>query len=270
MHKAIKEISRESLVNCSKIVYAKNIHKLGRISGFRLWKIKDGKGPNIIIINGFLNQNETDTSEWEQSLKRIWPDNPWHCLSWESKELKHMLTKKDLNIWSTAMSKAETTGQILGNVLAEHNSKYILCGHSLGARVIYYALNHLAALDRTLVLEAHLLGGAVGSETLKWKKTRKAVSEMIVNYRSDNDDVLRYLYSTGTMFEDDPVGRHRILVRDIVDIDTSRRVQGHSDYKKYFAKYYPGNDDHNEAEGSKVKISFSHNKTDKNNQNKRR
>lgn len=264
MHSVFRKVRQENLENCARIVYLKSITQTGRISGFGLSKIKDGSGPIVIVINGFLNQNETDTSEWERPLKSIWPDNPWYYLSWESKEINHVIRKTDLNIWSTAMEKAKTTGKVLGEVLTVHNNEYILCGHSLGARVIYFALDYLTAQNRAYVREAHLLGGAVGSETLKWKKAKKAVTERIVNYRSDNDGVLKYLYSTGTMFEDEPAGRHRIVMRNIVDIDMTSKVGGHSDYKKHFARFYPRNETQEESKGCKVKISFSHNKTNKN------
>ena len=256
MHLALREAACSDMEHCAKIIYGKHMSRLGRVSDFGIKKIKDGSGTNIVVINGFLNQNETDTQEWESALRRIWPQNPWYYLSWESKRVGDVWNKADLNLWGTAMEKAEKSGYYLAKTLLMHNDKYILCGHSLGARVIYYALKHLSGYDKRVVEEAHLLGGAVGSGSAEWRMASKAVEKRVVNYRSLNDDVLKYLYSLGTFFDDDPVGRHKIVCREVENIDMTRSVNGHSSYKKYFAMHYQNIDQTESGSGFKVKINF--------------
>lgn len=57
------------------------------IEGFDIVKVKSGVGANIIFINGFLNQDKKETYDWEKQLKRIYPNNPWYYVKWESKRL---------------------------------------------------------------------------------------------------------------------------------------------------------------------------------------
>lgn len=64
----------------------------GDINGFDIKKIKEGKGPSIIFINGFLTQSDViqqnqDEDTWLNSIKTVYPDNPCYILSWESSSL---------------------------------------------------------------------------------------------------------------------------------------------------------------------------------------
>lgn len=249
------------------------------ISDFKIKKIKNGNGPAVLFINGFLTQKDEDTSDWESQLKQLYPNNPWYHVTWESKRLRDLgksilgasgkeairrglveLAKKATkegakklgplapvlsvfgianNPWSVALVKAEQTGVVLSDILARTNDKYILCGHSLGARVIYRTLDSLSTKKNQWIIDAHLLGGAVGSDRKIWKKAKKAVIGNIVNYRSDNDYVLATMYKLGTFFQSDPIGRHRIAVRGILDVNVSSTVNGHTEYKNNFALIFP-------------------------------
>jgi hypothetical protein len=107
-------------------------------------------------------------------------------------------------------------------------------GHSLGARVIFYALENLATRKGApKVAHAILLGGAVGREPQHWETVAKAVSGKIVNCYSGRDDVLKYLYKTGTAFTSDPVGRGPIDSDSpqIANVDVTHLVAGHTAYK---------------------------------------
>ena len=139
--------------------------------------------------------------------------------------------------WFAASIKAEQTGILLSNILARTKDKYILCGHSLGAKVIYHALESLATKDEKIIDTVHLLGGAVGSDKESWKKVKNAVREKIYNYKSDNDYILASLYKLGTFFTSNPIGRNSIDIRGIKNIDVSYIVNGHGKYKENFAKF---------------------------------
>ncbi len=248
------------------------------VKDFKIKKIKSGSGPIILFINGFLTQKDDNTSDWEKQLKQLYPNNPWYYVSWESKRLLDLgksigvglgkqaineglkqfakgaakkapgklnpiglvLSAFDIadNPWSVALVKAEQTGVILADILARTNDKYILCGHSLGARVIYRTLDSLSSKDKQFVLDAHLLGGAIGSDKESWTIAKKAVSGNIINYRSDNDYVLASMYKLGTFFLSNPIGRHRIDVDNIIDVDVTNTVSGHTEYKKNFSKIF--------------------------------
>ena len=248
------------------------------VKDFGIIKIKSGHGTPVLFINGFLTQKDEDTSDWEKQLRKLYPDNPWYHVTWESKRLLDLgtsvlggsgkeairkaveeLAKKATkegskklgpigpvlaafsivnNPWSVALIKAEQTGVLLADILARTNEKYILCGHSLGARVIYRTLDALSSKENQFVLNAHLLGGAVGSDAESWYKVKKAVAGNIVNYRSNNDYVLFTMYKLGTFFLSNPIGRHRINVNGIIDVDVSSTVNGHTEYKKNFSKIF--------------------------------
>ncbi len=247
----------------------------GDIQDFGISKIKGGKGPGVIFINGFLTQKDKNTSNWEKQLRLTYPDNPWYYVTWESKRLLDLgksilggtgkegirvalqqLAKKATkegakkfgplgpiltgfgiatNPWSVALVKAEQTGVLLADIIARTDDEYILCGHSLGARVIYRTLDSLSTKKHQYILDAHLLGGAVGSEKKSWKKAKIAVSGSIVNYRSDNDYVLATMYKLGTFFLSNPIGRDRIDVAGIINVNVSSRVNGHTEYVNKFA-----------------------------------
>ena len=253
----------------------------GDINGFDIRLIKKGTGPKVVLINGFLTEKNPYPSDWIPSLKVIYPNNPWYYLKWESKRLydlgSHLgghttnasmanyirmyavqaskaaakkvgptavaLTLAGLvnNPWSIASAKAAKTGILLADIIARTNDKYILCGHSLGARVIYYALENLKTKETSFIDSAHLLGGAVGNQAEDWEQAVKAVKKVIHNYHSNEDRVLQLAYQFGNFFTSNPIGRSPIIINDprIKNHDVTVFVSGHSKYKDNFHKLFP-------------------------------
>lgn len=217
-------------------------------------------------------QNEKGFQEWERLVFEKYSDNEWYHVYWESQSCydigsliakegggtavaavvgsaaKHA-TKQALkkigpaagvltiiqlsnNPWHVAMIKAEKTGALLADILSRTRKKYVLLGHSLGARVIYCTLRALATREKKIVEEVHLTGGAVDNDRENWKIAKNAVGKKIVNYYSNNDVVLKTLYKVGTFFASNPIGLHRIhKVNGIRNKDVSSRVGGHMKYK---------------------------------------
>jgi hypothetical protein len=147
------------------------------------------------------------------------------------------------NPWLVALSKAQKTGQLLADLIlrADGRARYVLLGHSLGARVIYYTLQALAEADvrEPRIREAHLLGGAVGRDRKSWTGIDSAVSGQICNYYSKNDDMLRVFYKVGTLFTSKPVGRGPIIYRPnkIRNVDVTGFVGGHDEYKQHLPEF---------------------------------
>ena len=252
----------------------------GDIDGFEIKKIKSGEGEIVLCIDGFLTEDNDDTKEWERQLKELYPNNPWYYVSWESKKLHDLgkqilghggkkaiqsalgaLAKKATkegvkkmgplgialtalgvvnNPWSIACTKAGQTGIVLADILARTDKKYILCGHSLGARVIFYTLESLATKKKKNIQQVHLMGGAIGSNKKDWTQAKSAVIDKIYNYRSDNDYVLATMYKIGTFFASSPIGRNKIEVRGIVDVNVTSFVSGHTKYKENFSLFAEG------------------------------
>jgi len=144
------------------------------------------------------------------------------------------------NPWSIACTKAGQTGIVLADILARTDKKYILCGHSLGARVIFYTLESLATKKKKNIQQVHLMGGAIGSNKKDWTQAKSAVIDKIYNYRSDNDYVLATMYKIGTFFASSPIGRNKIEVRGIVDVNVTSFVSGHTKYKENFSLFAEG------------------------------
>ena len=232
-----------------------------------------GKGPAVICLDGFLTQGIKGVEkEWVDGLARSFPGSPWYHILWESKALADLgamaaiglhkngiphlanLATKAMkkpsmglgsvlmglqlagNPWHVAMVKSMMTGALIADMLCRttQKRKFILVGHSLGARVIFYALENLATRKGApKVAHAILLGGAVGRDPQHWETAAKSVSGKIVNCYSRQDDVLKYLYKTGTAFTSDPVGRGPIDSDSdqIANVDATHLVAGHTAYK---------------------------------------
>lgn len=231
-----------------------------------LIEIKAGVGSPVIFIDGFLTEEAGNTDDWESQLKAIYPDNPWLYVSWESDSLRAIGTQIGVlvgsrlllgrvvasatpvgwplaayalltNPWTKAYKKAKQVGVLLGDHISADDQNYILCGHSLGARVIYFALQHLVNNEKIKVEEVHLLGGAVSNNPDDWKAAKQCVIRSINNYTSQNDKVLSTMYRLGTAFMNKPIGIYDIEAKGVNNIDVSHIVNGHTEFKKNFSSF---------------------------------
>lgn len=254
----------------------------GQVRDFGVHKIKhkEGRGPAVICIDGFLTQKAEGTrANWIRGLESQFPENPWYHVTWESKCLRDLgnlakggsgvagleklaaLSRRAMknpsrglsfaqllaliakNPWHVAMVKSMMTGALLADLLTRTRQRrgFILVGHSLGARVIYYTLQNLSTREGTpLIKSAILLGGAVGRTGDGWAAAMNAVSGHIYNCYSDRDDVLRYLYSVGTGASSQPVGRGLIVPRrkGIRNLEMTSLISGHTQYKPNLAEVF--------------------------------
>jgi len=234
----------------------------------------------ICIDGFLTEGDKSASQLWTESLNKHYPDNTIYYVKWESKRLKDLastfsvsLGKEGLkkgaftaalsaskaaatkiaplgmaiqtlglatNPWSVASIKAYQTGALLADIIARTNKKYILIGHSLGARVIYSCLASLNTKDEYYVQDVHLLGGAVDkncetdNDRVDWSELHNAVTGSINNYFSKNDIVLQTLYKVGEgiKFElGNPIGRHPIDNENINNIDVTQYINGHTEYK---------------------------------------
>ena len=143
-----------------------------------------------------------------------------------------LITKSVIdNFWHRAVRNARIAGQMLAMILdACPKRNFILVGHSLGARIIYNCLEELNRHCSTKkIVEAHLFGGAVGNDAVKWGKACEQVFERVHNYYSNKDMVLRFAYSI-SMLSFKPIGLNRIAYGKIANHDFSTYVSGHSSY----------------------------------------
>lgn len=93
----------------------------GDIDGFEIIKIKPGKEPSIICIDGFLTEKDKDAPKiWLDGLSEHYPENTIYYVRWESKRLRDLansislvsgkeVAKKGLLAFAKSASKAAAT-----------------------------------------------------------------------------------------------------------------------------------------------------------------
>jgi len=143
------------------------------------------------------------------------------------------------NPWHTSIVKSAMTGILLADLLArtDEDEGFILMGHSLGARVIYYLLTALSTKEVSPIKDVFLLGGAVDRKDFHgWKDVIKSVDGSIYNIYSDHDDILKYLYQGMNALQSSPIGLGRIELDHlkIKNIDATEIVNSHMVHKECF------------------------------------
>jgi len=137
------------------------------------------------------------------------------------------------NPWHVATVKSAMTGLLLADLLPRVKKKnFILMGHSLGCRVIYYTLQALSTRKQRCVKDVYLFGGAVQrTDEDGWKQATKAVKGKIYNCHTKNDWVLKCLYRPAQLMSN-PIGLGAIKYPSsrIDNWDVSELVNGHLDY----------------------------------------
>jgi hypothetical protein len=197
----------------------------------------------IICINGYLNEdNPNQFTEWGEALLKLQTQATIKGFTWISTNLKNALSS-GVATWYQAVKNSfivakELLLEIEKIYLQNPNAKITLMGHSLGARVIFNTLYHAVEKD-IKINSVYLFGGAVPrKEKAKWLNISSLVNNKIYNFYSKHDLVLKNLYQ-GAMFGESPIGLGEILVyktkdykNNIINIDVSSFVKGHSEYKK--------------------------------------
>ena len=135
----------------------------GAVKDFNITKCRDGEGPALIFVNGFLSQKNTDATDWLDATKEMYPNNPAYLVTWEAssmsyfgklaatqagpkavesvvrglmsrqtwrtRSVKHPLRWFSLvtgllgNKWHGSMVKAQMTGLILADLIARTDHK---------------------------------------------------------------------------------------------------------------------------------------------------
>lgn len=221
-----------------------------------------------MFINGFLQQEETRFADWRSGHVEVSPGTRCYGVTWTSKTPRDVaalfglsgeslagkflgsplrrlprlsslnsLANVVANPWHVAMSRAGQTGVLLAEILSRDDGPPVtLAGHSLGCRVIYYALEALGKKAGKRVADVILLGGAVGNDSADWRRASQAVAGTIFNCYSKKDSVLEWLYTNANMRVSDPIGFSPIGLDDarIRNIDCTDFVDGHMNWKAHY------------------------------------
>ena len=218
---------------------------------------KSGESDHVVIfVNGFLSEGDGEALDWCRGLEGRFVGSSWWYLRWEGKnllklgqKLASLIVMKELSLgagsnlslinnpWHSAMLNAQKAGVLLAEMIARCESKrFTLMGHSLGGRVIHFALQALAKKGGPpLVDDAVLMGAAVGNTDLAdWEAACSAVSGTLYNCYSRNDDVLRYIYRFANLWQSRPAGlsASEMAIANLVEMDFTSQILGHNEWKK--------------------------------------
>lgn len=245
----------------------------GEVENFRINKVHGGNKHAVVFVNGFMSEGSQSVGDWTSGLKHKFRRNHWYHLDWEARNLAKLgatlqiapralaqsygirmaaratksaaskvnpigaaMTVADVvnNPWHRSMVKAQMTGVMLADAIARTPKwSFTLAGHSLGARVIYYALEALSTKRIKRINDVYLLGGAVSNSNKDWEHAASGIRGTIYNCHSDNDSVLKYLYRGANAGLSTPIGYKPIDSRyaSIHNLDCTAIVKGHLTWK---------------------------------------
>jgi hypothetical protein len=226
---------------------------------FSITKWREGGKHAVIVVNGFLSKGDLDTSDWERAIRRKFARATWYHLDWEAyrsplKQMADLFTADGLwkkatgkgepdwkFAWHATMTSAERAGEMLAEaILRTPGWRFTLAGHSLGARVIHFALKALEKRSSSKrITNVYLLGGAVGGSDKDdgcWEKAVNAVSGKIFNCYSSEDKILARAYQGANLMLSRPIGYAGIHFEHerIVDEGFHDLVDGHTNWKDKF------------------------------------
>ncbi|MCD9471325.1 DUF726 domain-containing protein [Photobacterium phosphoreum] len=151
-----------------------------------------------------------------------------------------LITDVVSNPWHSAMLRAAQAGAQLADTISRTTGqKFNLIGHSLGCRVIFYALMALGTKSERFIDNVILLGGAVGKDDNEsWTKAMKVIDGKLFNCYSKKDMVLKRLYECANAKLSKPIGYYQIPIahKNLVNIDCTDIVDSHMHWKANFAK----------------------------------
>ncbi len=235
----------------------------------KLSTTKDNKSIHI-FVNGFTNDKEGNNfKEWIKSSSELFGNNvDLYGFDWPSgkmSSLAKILIKSaaksrlvpskfllDLILsvipeWKQARDNAEKYSEELAKFIKEEykknpNIKINLYGHSLGARLIYFALDNLTNSD-IKVEEVFFFGGAVHIDEVSATDILR-FTKNIYNFYSYNDYILWYMYRIAEI-GDEPIGLNKIRYKNtkekignLYNFDVNEFISGHTVYIENFDILY--------------------------------
>lgn len=140
------------------------------------------------------------------------------------------------NPWSNALERSRAAGLILADVLRNRQlgvRPITLVGFSLGARMIFYALQELARVKAFgVVQDVYLMGAPVSAREQDWFQVRSVVSGRFVNAFSRTDWILSYLHRATSGGLVSIAGLRPVTAPcEIENVDVTHLVPGHLAYR---------------------------------------
>eukprot|EP01094_Clydonella_sp_ATCC50884_P014970 TRINITY_DN25549_c0_g1_i1.p1 TRINITY_DN25549_c0_g1~~TRINITY_DN25549_c0_g1_i1.p1 ORF type:complete len:346 (+),score=133.07 TRINITY_DN25549_c0_g1_i1:107-1039(+) len=160
------------------------------------------------------------------------------------------------NPWTIVSDRAVKAGRVLAYALLDkaHGHRPVtLIGWSLGARVIFSALEILAAHhNRTSVIKefkevtscegiienVFLIGAATTASKKRWQAVREIVGGRLVNTFSKGDWILALVHRGANLSARSVAGLQEVEVDGVENVDVSYLVGGHLNYRKKLKLIY--------------------------------
>ncbi len=202
----------------------------------------------VIAIDGFLTEGDTKQfDDWMQTLPYYYPHATIAGFQWRSQRLETIIDG-GIATWYRAVEQTLDAAKILSAYILQQKKAYpestiTLMGHSLGARVIFNTL-HTLLESNTEVERIYLFGGAVSNDRVNWSDVADAVSDIIYNFYSKYDQVLKNLYQVSMV--ETPIGLKEIKLYHfketqnvtVKNFNVTHIVKGHSAYKPQLDKIF--------------------------------
>jgi GTP-binding protein EngB required for normal cell division/uncharacterized protein (DUF697 family) len=191
-----------------------------------------GSDEALIIVRGFRgegNFRKEIADYWMLSIREIGWRGSVYYLWWDASDPDNFNNILAVPKWKKSKDRAKRVGTIYFKHLVEKEvpeKSISLIGHSLGARVIYYALKECSSTTQE-IKDVILLGGAI-RENKDWQYVASNLSGRIFNLYNSKDPVLKTTYKIGEFFlSSDPCGLVPIEKHDskIINLNVESMVE---------------------------------------------
>jgi hypothetical protein len=163
---------------------------LGDIKNFDIKKVRSGKPPAVVTINGFISEqdkkNEKGYQDWQDIIQKEYQGNEWYHVYWESKNLwdlgSHLLSnvasggvgttivRTGLHASNLALKKVAPAATITQLIQLSKNPWHVALVKAEKTGVLLADI--LSRTNKEYILLGHSLGGRVIYATLRTLATR--------------------------------------------------------------------------------------------------
>ena len=200
----------------------------------------------IICIDGYLSENRKNQfQDWLKGLNTFGVKATILGFSWEASNYKKVINGGVSSWYETVHNTLKASRYLAQYIVKLKRSnpkiKITLMGHSLGARVIFNTLYHLAK-NGNRVEQVLMFAGAKRVDRVIWADVLTAVKSNVFNFYTRHDRILKHFYQI-SMFNT-PIGisplkivkmrEHKNLT--LINCNLSHMVKGHNEYKKQLPK----------------------------------
>jgi hypothetical protein len=163
-----------------------------------------GRDAAIVVLPGYLSEEQGPGAGWTGALRACGWDGAIYSLRWDASTYRGLveavvlrggLVGARLHWWWIKRRARRTAALHAGPLLREGLpfGRVSLVGHSLGARLTYFAL--MESRPRPVIDDLLFAGGALRRDSsTAWRRACDAIGGRVLNLRNAEDFVLRRVY----------------------------------------------------------------------------